>query len=104
MLGQLVIALLHLGPAAAGGSLVVINRNEQLAAGGHWNGGVGQRGAHVSGVVQHAPGIYDVEFSQRRDVGGIEGGAGLDCPLGVVGEIAVLEFFGAADGIGVVIE
>src|SRR5271165_3857630 len=103
-LRQLVVQLFDLRPAAAGRSLIVVNGDKQLAAAGHCRGRICQRRPHVSRVVQHPPGIDDVEFSQGRDIAGVQCGPRLNDPVVVIGEVAAPQFFGAADRIGVVIE
>lgn len=99
-----VIEALDLPPATADFALIVVNGDEESAAGlDEWDDVVESR-PHGASVVEDAPAIDDVEFTEVGEVILIEDGSLFDGPGGILGEVAAFEFACAGGGMGIEIE
>src|SRR5262249_29279383 len=101
---QIVVSVFDPRPATALAAAVVVNGDEKPAPRRDRQLRVLQRLPHPSGVMQHSPGIDDVEMPEPGEVISVERRAFFDNPLSVAREIAPSQLYGADDRLRVVIE
>jgi len=77
-------------------SLVIVQRNEELAAGRDHPSEVGEALPHRASVVQDSPGVDNVELPLTPHVVSIQDGAELDTPLTVTGKVPIAKFLSAS--------
>ena len=98
-----VVEPFHGEPVAADPALVVVDRDHQLTAGGDGGHGIFHGPPEIAGVVQHSPGINDVEAVQGGEIIGIKHRTPLDQPVAVTA-LAVPECRGTGDRVAIVVE
>src|SRR5262245_22162326 len=101
---KIVVSVFDPRPATALAAVVVVNGDEKPATRRDGQSRVLQRLPHPSGVMQHPPGIDDVEMPEPEDVIEVERRACFDDPPGVSWKIAPSQLRGAGDRLRVVIE
>ena len=101
---EAIVELLGGEPAAADRALIVVNGDEKQAAILHQWRYVSERIPHLSGVMENAPGVDDIELAEAAEVFAIEGGGAFYAPAIVIREIARAQLGGAAYGIRIEIE
>src|SRR5262245_16607170 len=85
-------------------TLVVVQRDEQLAARADQRCDVATGTVHVASVMQNTPGIDDVELPELSQVVSIEHRSLLDHPARIVRKVAALQRLGARHRLGVEVE
>lgn len=101
---QGIVHAFDLGPAAADLALIVVDGDEESAAGFDERGDVVESGPHGAGVVEDAPTVDDIELAEFGEVIFVEHGGFVDGPVGIIREVAALEFTGAVGRMRVEIE
>src|SRR5262245_11681672 len=101
---QIVVSLFDPRPATALAAAVIVDCDEKPAPGRVGQTRVLQRLPHLSGVMQHSPGVDDVELPEPGQIIGVEDRAFLDDPLRVARKIALSQLYGAGDRLRVVIK
>ena len=101
---QRIVSPLDLRPLVRDLPLVIVDRDEQDPSHRNERLYVVYRLPHPSRVMQHAPGINDIERAKLREVGFIEHRAALDGPGIVAGTVAAFELAGAGHRLGIVVE
>ncbi len=91
-------------PAAACPALIVVDGNAQKPVRADQVGGQREGFCKVARVMQYAPAVDNVELAKAAEILSIQGGPLLDRPRRIARQAALLERFGARDGLGIVVE
>ena len=101
---QLVVGFLDPAPAPTPAAHVVIDGDHKSPSRLHRNGGVSKRLPHAARMVQDAPGVNDIERSERAHFVEVEHRAPFDGPRGVERIVPAPQLRRARNGLRIVVE